>query len=257
MAKNYIFNNNASKDNIPKKFEGIIKDTIIMYTSTFPKDKLVCVFAQGSMTRGNFRPKVSDFDTVVILRDEPTKAERDTFKNNRLLLEAKYAKMGIKKIDGDLMNLQRFLSSEKLKSRFILATDGLCIFGKVPDFEKIWPNPGNELSQLLNHRFAKNLELYRNYQKGAKITRPGISVESWLAKEALRLLFGITMEQSGEYTAKIDDYQNHIERYLAEELSCFDHLYTIYEGAEIHGDTLLTYCEHVLSLAQARGAIAP
>ena len=254
MTHNYTFKNQSSTDNIPTELKGILKDTIILYTSAIQKEALVCIFAKGSMPRGNFKPGVSDFDTDAIVHRELTKRERAALKEERRLLEDKYKKRGVVKIDIGAVSLQRFLVGDP-KLTFVLSTDGVCIFGEAPTLKRAWPNPGNELSKLLNREFPKKIELYRNHLSGVDVARANLNVEQWIAKEAVRLLFGITMHRSREYTAKIEAYRYYVEKYLTEGLANFDRLYAVYMGGKIRTDELLVSCEYVLRLARAHRAI--
>jgi hypothetical protein len=255
MTYNYTFRNQASIGNIPKELKKILEDTIALYTSIVPKQEIVCIFAQGSVTRGNFKSGVSDFDTTAIANRELTEEEQDAFNELRDSLESKYRKIGVEKIDGSFVDLRRFLIGERPKLHFIFGTDGVCVYGAAPAIKRVWPDPGNELSKMLNSGFPKSIEQYRKHLKGVNSARAGLNAEQWIAKQAVRLLFAITMEQSQAYTAKLENYRDYIKAYLGKELTRFDCLYAAYLGERIQGDELLAHCKWVLKLARKYGAI--
>jgi hypothetical protein len=255
MINDYTFKNKSSIQNIPAEVQGILKDTVALYTGVIPKEVLVCIFAKGSIPRGNFKPGVSDFDTDAIVSRELTEEEKTILKKRRHLLEKLYQKRGVAKIDIGFVNLKCLLAGEKPELHFILSTDGVCLYGEAPTLRKTWPHPGNELSKMLNQGFPKKIEMYRSHLNGGGIARAGLNVEQWFAKEGVRLLFGITMEQSGCYTARLEDYRNAVQTYLNAELARFDRLYSVYLGGGIQESRLLKDCEHILELAKTRDAI--
>lgn len=235
----YQFTNNASLNNIPASVRNIVDETIAAYLKIVTEDNIVCIFAEGSLTRGNFKPNISDFDTCAIVKKDLTDVESNNRVNVKSELDAKWRPKGIDKIDIGFVTRSKLLANDMPKMNFIFETDGVVVYGKKPAIERTWPDPGNTLSKMLNGMFIDSTEKFEKHLNSTPVFNSDFNLSRWIAKQGIRLLFGITMEASGEYSSKIEEYREYIDKYLNSELTNFDYLYSVYLSGKANQDQLL------------------
>lgn len=251
----YEFKNNSSLKNIPPQLEGLVEDTIETYKRIIPEDQIICIYAAGSVVRGNFKPNISDFDTNAIIKRQLTGNEQSERYKHKAILDSNWESKGVDKVDIGFVNYVKFMNDEMPKMNFIFATDGTVIHGQAPPIKRLWPDPGSELSSMLNGMFGESLAKYRKHVDGQEIFIGGFSVKRWIAKQALRLLYGLTLEQSGSYTAQIENYVPNINEHLPSESNTATYLYKTYLSGEADPERLLESCVHALNLAKKVKAI--
>lgn len=215
-------------------------------------ENLLAVWLMGSIGRGQEQPGISDLDLELILRQAGTEADEAWADELADSLLPSYPELV--KLDLGLLPQTELLDPEALRLRFILRSDGLCLYGdNTLPTDDDWM-PGIALARLLNSRYRERLDEIRhcleepdaderaNPQHVAECVR-------WYAKQALRLSLGLAMCKAPVYARGIHEVAQLAAETLPNQAELIEEALSQYLQPVNDPEAALSWLSRVSSLA--------
>ena len=222
--------NEASSRKIQPYYRKILKEINQLYIDKLGSN-LLSVYIRGSVSVGRATPRISDIDSVAIIRKRLARENLSWIVKAANDLEKKYPKAGL--VELAVISLNELLKSKEYKNlRVYLKTQSVCLWGKdiLPQLPKV--KPGKELAVYLYGNLDEELEILKKIFSG-KITdreylfqkRPIKFWGVWMTRTLLRAGLGLVMIKKPIYsqdlktcftifTEEYPEYKNEMQRLL-------------------------------------------
>jgi predicted nucleotidyltransferase len=208
--------NETDKSKIIGSVKAMVDGMVNIAKEHFKEEKIVSIYLVGSCARGEFLPKVSDINLIIITNE----VTRPIFKTKEF-------------IEAIFISEKDFLSEEYKKIRFICWSDGILLEGKEFSFsEKDFPRPGIFLCLLLNRDFIEKLKTLK--EEISLLKNPSVDMLRDYSLKVVKIMmdfdFGVAMSNKPFYTASRKKKISYTKEVFPEQLRPITLEQIYYEG---------------------------
>jgi|SRR3989344_4576752 len=162
-------------------------------------DKLHSVYIRGSVATGKAVERVSDIDSIIVVRGNPKNLNLDWAKQaKRKILNEGFAT----KVETMFVNLENLFDEERsFNTGFLIKIQSICVYGEslqtdLPDYR-----PNRKLALNLHGRWIEgNIEHAKVKLSNSKSEKEISNWCSWVSKRIVRAGFALIIEKEKKYT---------------------------------------------------------
>lgn len=189
------FVNTCSLEGLDDNWTMAVEQTLETYQKVLG-DNLESFYLRGSVAKGKVVDNVSDIDCMALVYD----VEGATSKKEILKEQLKSLTMDFPKVT----DIECFITTEKSiskSSRFLLATQALCLYGQNHFSDERYTLRAASVHE--NNIQRELLEVQQRFLDNKERQDTKIMLVRWLSKRLLRSLCEIVREQTGKYTRDV------------------------------------------------------